>query len=90
MKIARITGTVTATVRDAKLSGAPLVVADIEDGNGGVLEKSVVAANVCSAGVGDVVLLAFGSAARLPAMTANSPVDASVIAITDCIALSPK
>ena len=90
MKIARITGTVTATVRDAKLSGAPLVVADVEDGKGKVLEKSVVAANVCSAGTGDVVLLATGSAARFPAMAANSPVDASVIAIIDHIELSSK
>jgi ethanolamine utilization protein EutN len=65
----------------------PLVVADIEDGNGGVLEKSLVAANTCSAGVGDLVLIATGSAARLPDMTSGTPVDASVVAIIDHISL---
>jgi microcompartment protein CcmK/EutM len=83
MKIARITGTVTATVKDPKLSGLTLLVADVEDGAGKVLEKSVVLADACSAGVGDLVLAVTGSAARIPARTGGLPVDMVAAAIVD-------
>ena len=85
MKIARITGTVTATVKDPKLSGLTLLVADIEDGAGGVIEKSVVLADACAAGVGDIVLVVTGSAARIPARTGGLPVDMVAAAIVDHI-----
>ncbi|MFZ1816260.1 MAG: EutN/CcmL family microcompartment protein [Rhizobiaceae bacterium] len=85
MKIGRIIGTVTATVKDARLSGITLLVADVEDGRGNVLEASVIAADTCSAGVGDIVLLVSGSAARLPAKVAGIPVDMAVAAIVDHI-----
>ena len=51
MKIARITGTITATVKDAQLSGVRLLVADIEDGKNNVLEKSLVVSDTCSQGM---------------------------------------
>ena len=89
MKIARITGTVTATVKDPKLSGLTLLVADIEDGMGAVIEKSVVLGDACSAGVGDLVLAVSGSAARIPARTAGLPVDLVAAAIVDHIDIRP-
>lgn len=85
MKIARITGMVTATVKDPKLSGLTLLVADIEDGTGGIIEKSVVLADACAAGVGDLVLVVSGSAARIPARTGGLPVDMVAAAIVDHI-----
>ncbi|HCW84084.1 MAG TPA: ethanolamine utilization protein EutN, partial [Rhodobacteraceae bacterium] len=39
------------------------------------------------AGVGDRVLTATGSAARMPAGTAGAPIDASIIAIVEHISL---
>ena len=87
MKIGRITGTVTATVKDARLSGVVFLVADVEDGRGNVLERSLVVADTCSAGVGDTVLLISGSAARLPAKVAGLPVDMAAVAIVDHIDL---
>ena len=87
MKIARVVGTVTATVKEQSLSGATLLVTNIEDGRGAVLESSVVAVDTCGAGPGDIVLLLTGSAARLPARVAGLPVDASVAAIVDHIDL---
>lgn len=83
MKIARVTGSVTATVKDSKLSGVPLLLTDVQDGSGNVQEKSVVAANTCAAGPGDLVLLITGSAARLPAAVGGIPVDATIVAIID-------
>ena len=85
MKIARITGTVTATVKDAGLSGTAFLLGNVEDGNGAVLEKAVVAADTCGAGPGDLVLLVTGSAARLPQKVGGRPVDATIVAIIDHI-----
>lgn len=85
MKIARVTGNITATVKDSQLTSVVLVIADIEDGQGNLLEKSVVAADDCSAGPGDMVLLTSGSAARLPAALAGKPVDLSVVAVIENI-----
>ncbi len=88
MKIARITGSVTATVKEGSLSGTTLLLCNVEDGSGAVLEKAVVAADTCGAGPGDLVLLAIGSAARLPTRTTGLPVDATVVAIVDHIDIS--
>ena len=78
MKLARVTGTVTATAKDARLVGLKLLTCDLTDGTG-----TVVAADTIGAGQGDEVLVAFGSAARMPASTSGAPVDAAVTAIVD-------
>lgn len=88
MKIGRVTGTVTATTKDAQLTGHPLLLTDIVDGAGKVLEPAVVATDTCGAGVGDTVLIVAGSGARLPAGVAGVPVDASIVAIVEHITLS--
>ncbi len=83
MRLARITGTVTATVKQPALTGAKLLLADVVDSKGSVLEAALVAADTCGAGVGDLVMLAQGSAARMPTQTSGAPVDAAIIAIID-------
>ena len=83
MKIARITGTLTATVKDPSLAGSKLLVVDIEDGASNVLERSLVAMDTCGAGVGDLVLLTTGSAARLRSGSGTLPLDAAIIAVVD-------
>ena len=88
MKLAQVTGTVTATAKDAALVGGTLLLADIVDGKGKVIEPACVALDTVGAGIGDRVLLTFGSAARLPQQTAAAPVDAAVIAVIDRVTLS--
>ncbi len=90
MKIGRITGTATATAKDARLVGLTLLVADIIDGAGNVLEAAQVAADTCGAGVGDTVLITFGSAARLPQGMSGIPTDAAVVAVVDRIDIKMK
>ena len=90
MKLARITGTVTVTAKDAQLVGRTLLLADVVDGAGKVIEPAIVAVDTCGAGVGDTVLLACGSAARLPAGLVGAPVDASIIAVVDRVTLAAK
>ncbi len=90
MRIARVTGTVTASVKDTKLAGHKLLVVDIQDGEGNLLEPSVVAVDSIGAGVGELVLVVSGSAARIPAGISNIAVDATIVAIIDEITLSRK
>ena len=88
MRLARITGTATATAKDPRLVGGTLLVADIIDGDGTVLDPAFVALDTVGAGVGDTVLLTFGSAARLPQTATAVPVDAAVIAVIDRVDLA--
>jgi len=83
MKIARVTGLVTATVKEQQLTGLKLLVVDVVDGSGDVLEKALVVADTCGAGRGDIVLVVSGSAARVPKHVAGLAVDASAVAVID-------
>ena len=83
MRIARITGTVTATVKHASLTGIALLLAETEDGNGNIQDTGLVVADTYGAGPGELVLLATGSAARNLAQLAGAPVDAAVAGIID-------
>lgn len=90
MKLGRITGTVTATSKDAGLVGHKLMLTDLIDGAGKVLEGALVAADTCGAGVGDTVLVSFGTAARLPQSTTGAPVDAAIIAVVDRVTVAKQ
>lgn len=88
MKLGLITGTVTATTKDAQLVGSKLLLTDIIDAAGKVVTPAIVAVDTVGAGVGDQVLVAEGSAARLASGTSTLPVDASIIAVVDDVAIA--
>ena len=88
MRLARVIGTVTATVKQPALTGAKLLLTDVLDGAGNVVAPAVIAVDTCGAGVGDDVMLVEGSAARLPASLAGAPVDAAIIAVIDRVTLA--
>ena len=90
MKIGRVIGHVTATVKDHGLAGLKLLLVNIENGEGEVLEPAVVAADTCSAGPGDMVLVLTGSAARLPQAVAGLAIDATITAVLDDIKISDR
>ena len=83
MYLGKITGTVTATVKDAKMVGSKLLVTDLVDGKGKLIKPARVAIDTCGAGVGDTVLLVSGSAARMAAGLSTIPVDLAIIAVVD-------
>lgn len=87
MKLGTVTGTVTATQKDAALVGGKLLVCDVTDGKGKVMHPALVAYDTVGAGVGDQVLITTGSAARLPNQTTGAPVDAAIIAVVDRVDL---
>ena len=90
MKLAQVIGTVEATAKDPALAGHKLLLCDVVDGEGAVLEVALVAVDTSGAGVGDTVLLTHGSAARMPTASAGAPVDATIIAVVDNVTMAKK
>ncbi len=88
MKLGHVTGTVTATVKDAQLVGSKLLLVDVVDSSGAVLTPAAVAFDTVGAGVGDDVLLVQGTAARLASGTSALPVDLSIIAVVDDVTVA--
>jgi len=87
MLLGRVTGTVTATAKDASLVGGAFLVVELIKGNGDSLMGEIISLDTVGAGVGDTVLITTGSGARAPGQAAGSPVDASVIAIVDHVTM---
>lgn len=85
MRLGKVIGTVTATVKEPQIAAKPLLVVDVITAAGKVSEPSVVAVDTVGAGVGDQVLITQGSAARIPQGTATSPIDATIIAVVDAV-----
>jgi len=88
MILGRVTGTVTATAKDAALVGGTLLIVAQERTDGSLAGAELVALDAVGAGTGDAVLVAMGSAARLPARATGAPVDATVIAIVDDVSVA--
>ncbi len=78
MILAKITGTVVASVKDARLTGLRLLTAAQQAKPSAA---PLVAADTLGACVGDTVLIATGQAARLALAMPDAPVDAAVVAI---------
>lgn len=83
MKLGRVIGSVVATRKDPSLESLKLLIVENVTS---ALEREggyVVAVDSVGAGVGEVVLYATGSSARLTAVTKDRPVDAVIMAIVD-------
>jgi len=88
MTLGKIVGTITATQKDEKLIGGKLLVVQELSLEGGPLERYAVALDSVGAGVGEVVLVAMGSSARLTEATKGRPVDAVIMAIVDSMEIN--
>lgn len=74
MVIGKVIGSVWATKKDERLNGSKLLVVEMKN-------KDIIAVDRIGAGVGDEVLVCFGSSARLA--SSDAPVDAAVVGIID-------
>ena len=87
MKLGRVIGTAVATVKSRGLDSYKLLlVRDFGGSATGLADADsnhYVAIDTVGAGVGEVVLVAFGSAARLTSGKLDAPVDAAIVAILD-------
>ena len=88
MKIVRVIGTATATLKEAGLSGQKfLVVQTVAPDGKPAAETACVAVDGVGAGRGDLCLMVTGSAARVVRGAAGLPVDAALIAVIDEISV---
>lgn len=83
MLLGRVVGTVVATRKDPNLVGLRFLLLEELNAEFAGTGRLVVAADAVSAGMGEVVLYATGSSARLTEVTRDRPVDAVVMGIVD-------
>ena len=87
MLLGRIAGTVVATHKEPLMEGWRLLVVQQLGVDNEPTGGYVVATDAVGAGVGEVVLVCAGSSARQTQMTQNKPVDHTIMAIVDQIAV---
>ncbi|MBI2795640.1 MAG: EutN/CcmL family microcompartment protein [Gemmatimonadetes bacterium] len=83
MKLGRIVGTVVSTRKDPSLASLKLLIVEHVGPDLKSEGAYVIAVDSVGAGVGEVVLTASGSSARLTAQTRDKPVDAVIMGIVD-------
>ncbi len=88
MIFAKVIGNVVSTQKDENLNGMKLLLCKEVDCKGKPLNTYHVAVDAVQAGEGDLVLLSYGSSARMTDLTKNAPIDAVVMAIVDDIMLT--
>jgi ethanolamine utilization protein EutN len=93
MLLAKVEGTVVATMKDAHVAGRKLLLLRPQFVDDGDLSRfrpgadTVVAVDTVGAGVGELVVICQGSSARLAPDLKEAPVDAVVMGIVDVVDL---
>ncbi len=82
MIIGKIVGSVISTRKNEKLVGNKFMIVEPIEGMKSEANRIVAIDNV-GAGIGEVVLVATGSAARIGCGVENAPVDAAIVGIVD-------
>jgi len=82
MLVGKVVGSVVSTRKNENLIGSKFMVVEplAELGNP---DKKIVAIDNVGAGIGEIVLVATGSAARIGCDMADAPVDAAIVGIVD-------
>lgn len=83
MLIARVLGSAVATAKDPSLVGDRLQLVHETDARGEPIGTTFVAVDGAGAGVGELVLVATGSAARRGESSADKPIDALIVGVID-------
>ena len=82
MLIGKVTGSVVATRKNENLIGNKFMIVEIpecmEQG-----KRKIGAIDQIGAGIGEIVLVATGSAARIGCGVSDTPVDAAIVGIVD-------
>jgi len=83
MQLARVIGEVVASVKDANLVGAKLLVLQPIAASGENAGRTLVALDSVGAGTGEHVFFVRGREAAFPFYPAEPPVDAAIVGIVD-------
>ena len=82
MIIGKVIGSLFSTRKSEKLIGNKfMIVEPVDSMKGG--DGNIVAIDIIGAGIGEYVLVAQGSAARIGCDMADAPVDAAIVGIID-------
>ena len=80
MVVGKVIGTIVSTKKNELLTGSKfLTVEYMENGT----KTTVVAVDGVGAGIGEEVLVALGSSARMAVANTSAPVDAAIVGIVD-------
>ncbi|GAA4649462.1 EutN/CcmL family microcompartment protein [Kistimonas scapharcae] len=88
MLIGKVTGNIWATRKLDGLNGFKLMIVSLVNSDGADSKSAMVAVDTVGAGIGDMVLVARGGAARKAAMIHEGPVDAAIVGIVDNMEIS--
>ncbi len=83
MQLARVIGTVVATIKNDSLEGRKLLVVQTLDWNLKAQGKPLVAVDSIGAGVGELVFWCRGKEASFPFKREDTPTDCTIVAIVD-------
>ena len=81
MLIGKVVGSVVSTRKNEKLIGSKFMIVDTYVSNEKI--ERIVAVDNVGAGIGEAVLVATGSAARIGCDQAHAPIDAAIVGIID-------
>lgn len=81
MIIGKVKGSVVSTRKNENLVGNKFMIVEPVSEMG--MSGAIVAIDNVGAGIGEIVLVATGSAARIGCNQENSPVDAAIVGIVD-------
>ena len=82
MVVGNVVGSIVATRKNEKLVGMKLMIVEPLEKFGATTERFVAIDNV-GAGIGEMVLVATGSAARIGCDKELAPIDAAIVGIVD-------
>ncbi len=82
MLAGRVVGSIVATRKNEKLIGNKFMIVEIIDSMR-AKEQQLIAVDNIGAGIGEYVLVAQGSAARIGCNMKDAPVDAAIVGIID-------
>jgi len=86
MELARVAGSVVATVKEPRLTGAKLLLVELVGADGTSRDgPPFVAFDLVGAGEGEVVIVTRGSPAARAVDVEGSPIDAAIVGIVDGI-----
>lgn len=86
----KVIGTVVATRKDEKLTGAKLMVTQPLNTKLEPKGDAIVAVDTVGAGIGELVIYVKGTASRIAARKMDAPMDSAIVGIIDLVDIPEK
>lgn len=82
MLVGKVVGSIVSTRKSEKLVGNKFMIVELAKNMSGTQNQMIAIDNI-GAGIGEFVLIATGSAARIGCDLSESPIDAAIVGIID-------